>query len=96
MEHETFWDLLKDAAHWEFELFLMFLFDGVVGLVVLPFARRFFMRWTAHHKTDDDKLATLEHQIKALQRAHSRTRWRRHARRSDRDALALRRQRLQP
>jgi hypothetical protein len=24
---ETFWDLLKDPAHWWFELFLIFVFD---------------------------------------------------------------------
>ena len=29
--HETFWTLLRDKAHWEFEIFLMFLFDGVLG-----------------------------------------------------------------
>jgi hypothetical protein len=25
--HETFWTLLRDHAHWEFEMFLMLLFD---------------------------------------------------------------------
>ena len=25
---ETFWTLLHDKGHWEFEIFLMLLFDG--------------------------------------------------------------------
>lgn len=28
--HETFWDLIRDAAHWEFELFLMLVVDGLI------------------------------------------------------------------
>ena len=31
MQPETFWTLLHDAAHWEFEVFLMVVFDGVIG-----------------------------------------------------------------
>lgn len=42
--HETFWDLVRDRSHWEFELFLMFLFDGVIAglwfFVVKFIARR--------------------------------------------------------
>lgn len=38
--HETFWTLLRDAAHWEFEIFLMVLFDGVIGALIWPFARK--------------------------------------------------------
>jgi hypothetical protein len=29
--HETFWMLMRDRAHWEFEMFLMLLFDGVLA-----------------------------------------------------------------
>lgn len=32
-EVETFWTLLHDTAHWEFEIFLMILFDGLIGYV---------------------------------------------------------------
>lgn len=32
--HETFWTLLRDPAHWLFEIFLMVLFDGLVGLLI--------------------------------------------------------------
>ena len=63
MEQETFWTLLFNAPHWEFELFLMFLFDGVIGLLLWPRVRRFFV----HHREDDDKIARLEHQVKMLQ-----------------------------
>ena len=49
MEHETFWTLLGDAGHWEFEIFLMVLFDGVLGLLVWPFVKK---HW-AHHKAHD-------------------------------------------
>jgi hypothetical protein len=48
---ETFWSLLHNAAHWEFELFLMALFDGVVGCVAWPFVKK---HW-AHHIERDKK-----------------------------------------
>ena len=47
--HETFWTLLQDRAHWEFELFLMLLFDGVVGCVLFPFVRK---HWRHHVDRD--------------------------------------------
>ena len=47
---ETFWTLLHDLAHWEFELFLMFVFDVVIGLLAWPFIKR---HWD--HHTDRDK-----------------------------------------
>lgn len=36
-EHETFLSLLRDPAHWAFELFLIALFDGLIGLLIWPF-----------------------------------------------------------
>lgn len=30
---ETFWELFKSVGHWEFEIFLMVLFDFVFGYV---------------------------------------------------------------
>lgn len=30
MNMETFFDLLKDPAHWEFEIFLIFIFDVII------------------------------------------------------------------
>ena len=48
---ETFWSLLHDAAHWEFELFLIFIFDIVLGAVIWPFLKK---HWT-HHVARDKK-----------------------------------------
>ena len=63
MEHETFWSLARDLAHWEFELFLIFLFDVVLGVFIWPR----FRKWIRHHRSDDDKLDLLERKLKALQ-----------------------------
>jgi hypothetical protein len=63
MEHETFWTLLKDPAHWQFELFLIFLFDVVVGILIWPPLKR----WFKHYKEDDDKLHKLEERVKKLE-----------------------------
>lgn len=49
-EQETFWSLLHNAAHWEFELFLMAVFDGVLGGLLFPFVKR---HWV--HHIDRDK-----------------------------------------
>jgi hypothetical protein len=62
MEHETFMSLLMDPAHWCFELFLIFIFDGLVGMVVWPCFRRFAL----HHRKDDNKVAVLEQQVKEM------------------------------
>ncbi|MBX4181540.1 hypothetical protein KW807_01600 [Candidatus Parcubacteria bacterium] len=62
MEHETFLTLLQDKAHWEFELFLIFLFDVVIGLILWPSIKKFII----HHKTDDERIAELESKVKEL------------------------------
>lgn len=49
--NETFWTLLRDSAHWEFEIFLMLLFDGVIAGLCWPFVRR---HW--QHHIDRDRL----------------------------------------
>ncbi len=36
---ETFLSLLHDSAHWEFELFLMALFDGLLLGILWPWLR---------------------------------------------------------
>ena len=48
---ETFWSLCHNAAHWEFELFLMAIFDGVIGCLAWPFIQR---HWK-HHTDRDQK-----------------------------------------
>lgn len=48
---ETFWTLLTDKAHWEFELFLIVIFDVIVGAILWPFLKR---HWS-HHVARDQK-----------------------------------------
>lgn len=48
---ETFGDLLANAAHWEFEIFLMLLFDGLIIGVGWKFVRK---HW-AHHIARDER-----------------------------------------
>ena len=62
---ETFWTLLRDRAHWEFELFLMILFDGLVGAVIWPYLKG----WFKHHKGDDEKIDELEKRVRELEDA---------------------------
>ena len=62
MEHETFFTLIKDLAHWEFELFLIFIFDVLIGLIIWPYIKRFL----THHDSDDERIDKLEEQMKEL------------------------------
>ena len=62
MEHETFWTLLTDKAHWEFEIFLIFIFDVVIGLLIWPWVSKFII----HHKSDDEKIGELERKVDEL------------------------------
>ena len=50
MEHETFWTLIKDTAHWEFELFLIFIFDILIGLLIWPAIRHLIKDHKLIHK----------------------------------------------
>lgn len=52
---ETFGTLLKDPAHWEFELFLMLLFDGLIGAVVWPLIKNHIHRDLKKHNTELDR-----------------------------------------
>jgi len=62
MENETFSTLLSDKAHWEFELFLIFLFDVLIGLLIWPWIKKFII----HHKSDDERIAELERRVDEL------------------------------
>lgn len=62
MEHETFLTLLKDSAHWQFEIFLIILFDGLVGLILWPTIQKFLL----HHKSDDERIEELERRVNEL------------------------------
>jgi hypothetical protein len=48
---ETFYDLLANAAHWEFEIFLMLLFDGLIAGLLYPFVRKHY----DHHIARDER-----------------------------------------
>ena len=63
MENETFLSLLTNKAHWEFELFLMFIFDVLIGFILFPFLKK----WILHHKTDDEKIADLQQKISKIE-----------------------------
>ena len=53
---ETFWSLLHNAAHWEFEIFLMVLFDGLIGALIWPFVRK---HWQHHIDRDKKEKASM-------------------------------------
>ena len=50
--HETFWDLARDAAHWEFEIFLMIVFDGLLLGIFYPWLRKHWKHHIAHDQRD--------------------------------------------
>jgi hypothetical protein len=60
---ETFWTLLRDLPHWEFELFLLVLFDGLIGGILWPFLKK----WKTHHKGDDQQLLDLQRRVQDLE-----------------------------
>lgn len=49
---ETFWTLLRDPAHWEFELLLILVFDILVAGVLWPFVR---VHWRHHIARDQSE-----------------------------------------
>jgi hypothetical protein len=56
MHPETFWSLMHDLAHWEFELFVgfveMLVFDGLVGLLLWPQIRKHWQHHVARDRAD--------------------------------------------
>ena len=56
-ETETFWTLLHDASHWEFEIFLMILFDGILAGICWPLIKRAVRAHDArrHSKCDHEQ-----------------------------------------
>lgn len=59
---ETFLELVKDPAHWEFEILLIVIFDVLIGLIIWPFIRKALV----HHKSDHERLEDLEREVEAL------------------------------
>lgn len=65
MTPETFWTLLHDSAHWQFELFVgfveMLVFDGFVGFMVWPFIKK---HWKHHIDRDSrEAVQTVAHSV---------------------------------
>lgn len=52
---ETFWSLLHNSAHWEFELFLMVLVDGMILGVGWNLIWNKYLRQHWQHHLDRDK-----------------------------------------
>lgn len=54
---ETFIELTKSTGHWEFEIMLMALFDGLIGALAWPLFRKWLKkhdeRKHAHQHCDD-------------------------------------------
>ena len=42
---ETYIELLRDPAHWAFEITLILIFDVIIGMLAWPL----FRKWLAHH-----------------------------------------------
>ena len=51
--NESFWTLLRSAAHWEFEIFLMIVFDGLILGALYPFLRKHYEHHIARDKKDE-------------------------------------------
>ena len=49
VEPETFWTLVRSAAHWELEVFIVLLVDGLIGALIWPYVRRHWL----HHLARD-------------------------------------------
>jgi hypothetical protein len=54
---ETFWTLCHDAAHWEFEVFLILIFDGIIGAGVVGFGWPRIKKHWQHHLERDKREA---------------------------------------
>jgi len=58
--HETFWTLIHDRAHWEFEIFLQVL-DGVIfGLLWNFFWNKYLKQHWHHHLDRDNREAGIQ------------------------------------
>ena len=56
--NESFWTLLRSAAHWEFEFFLMIVFDGLILGALWPFLRKHYLHHIARDQQDQSIMST--------------------------------------
>ncbi len=66
MEHDTFWDLLRSPGHWAFEIFLIALFDGLLGLIIWPRIKKFMH----HYRMDDRMIHDWEKKMVSKEETH--------------------------
>jgi hypothetical protein len=66
MEAETFTTLIKDLAHWEFELTVSVVFMMIEGLFFWPIIRK-LRKLHRHHQVDDKDIASLKARVEALE-----------------------------
>jgi hypothetical protein len=62
-ESETFWSLLHDPAHWTFEVFLMVVFDGLIGALLWPHIKRWLKQ---HHHQEEAEHGEQQRAIEDL------------------------------
>ena len=58
--HETFWTLLRDQAHWEFEIFLQIVLDGVLLGLCWPFIKKHWAHHVHRDNVDAGKVQLIE------------------------------------
>lgn len=81
IEHETFFTLVRDVAHWEFEVFVTLIVEGLILGMFYPFARK---HWHHHLNRDArDQIAAQLHTEEcpwchSLKTAHSDIAWQAH------------------
>lgn len=63
--HETFWTLLRDPAHWAFEIFVTLVFDGLVLGLLWPFLHK---HWKHHADRDMAECVDEESEFARLMR----------------------------
>lgn len=64
-QNETFFSLLGNLAHWEFELFLLVIFDGLIGALLWPR----LLKARKHHRSDDQRIEDLEREVAEIKRS---------------------------
>lgn len=61
---EDFFTLVQSRGHWEFEIFLIVIFDVIIGALIWPQLQK----WWKHHEDDDNKLEALERRIEEIEK----------------------------
>lgn len=58
-EHvETFWSLVTDIAHWELEVFIMVVVDGIALGLAWPWLKKHYSHHLAHDRAHQEATST--------------------------------------